>query len=73
MPSLPEQLQAGVYDLMVAKPHMPPDARYTPTQYYDYVRGYQWALRTTLLVMQATVERHKMRARTRRLEKRREQ
>lgn len=55
---------------MVAKPHIPPGAGFTPAQYVDYVRGYQWALRTTLLVMQATIERHKMRERTRRLEKR---
>lgn len=63
-------MQAGIYDLMVARPHVPDNVRFTPTSYADYVHGYQWALRTALLMMQATEERHKMHARTRRLERR---
>lgn len=62
--------QAAVYDLLTCRPHEPPGARYTAEEFVVYRTGYGFALTMALKVMAAAGERHKMRARTRRLEKR---
>ena len=62
--------RSAVYDLMVAKPHEPADARFTAEQFTLYRTGYSYALLMALKAMQAAAERHKARVRTRRLETR---
>jgi hypothetical protein len=61
--------QAAVYDLLTCLPHEPPDTRFTHVEFTLYRKGYEFALVMALKVMQAATERHKMRVRTRRLER----
>jgi hypothetical protein len=60
----------AVYDLCTARPHEPPDVRFTPDQFAVYNAGYQMALTMALSVIQAAEERFKMHTRTRKLETR---
>lgn len=64
-------LQAAVYDLSVAKPHEPADARFTPEEFAVYREGYQMALIKALQTMQHAEHRFAMRRRTVRLDNKR--
>lgn len=63
-------LQAAVYDLCVAAPHEPADAKFTAEQFRIYRAGYAMALTIALRVMGHAEERYKLVTRTRRLEAR---
>jgi hypothetical protein len=62
---------AAVYDLSVAKPHEPPDARFTPEQFAIYREGYQMALVKSLQAIDYAGQRWKLRLRTTRLDAKR--
>lgn len=64
-------LQEAVYDLLVAKPHEPENARFTAEEFVVYRQGYDLALVMALRVMQAAERRFALYKRTRRLEARR--
>ena len=66
--SLPDLLQAAVYDLCVAQPHVAADARYTRAEWAIYVEGYTMALQMALRVLEAGERRWSLYLRTRRLE-----
>lgn len=57
-----------MYDLLVATPHVPDDAVFTAAEFALYRQGYHWALVMALRTLKAAEERHKLFARTRRLE-----
>jgi hypothetical protein len=60
-------LQAAVYDLMVAPPHEPADARFTAAEFALYRQGYDYALVMALKVLKHAVARFELRERTKRL------
>lgn len=60
-------LQGAVYDLTVAMPHEPPDARFTNAEFDLYRQGYDYALVMAMKTMQHAVVRFEMRMRTKRL------
>jgi hypothetical protein len=60
-----------VYDLMLAPPHEPPDARYTAEEFARYREGYDYALVIALRTLKAAEARFRMFERTKRLEARR--
>lgn len=60
-----------MYDLSVAKPHEPPDARFTPEEFAVYREGYQMALVKALQAIDYAGQRWKLRLRTTRLEEKR--
>jgi hypothetical protein len=64
-------MESAVYDLMVAKPHEPPDARFTSEQFALYRQGYETALLVALRALQAAERRFGLVERTKRLEAKR--
>lgn len=64
-------MQESVYDLMVAKPHEPDEARFTAAEFALYREGYEKALEISLRVLRAAEQRFELVERTRRLEARR--
>lgn len=62
---------AAVYDLAVAKPHEPDDARFTPEEFAVYREGYRMALVKALQAMEFAEHRFAIRLRTTRLEAKR--
>ena len=57
-----------MYDLLVAPPHVDPDARYSAAEWAIYVAGYTTALMFAVKVLEAGVQRWSLYLRTRRLE-----
>lgn len=61
-------LHDAVYDLIVAAPHVPPQERFTPAEFFLYRSGYDMALVMALRVMRAAEERFQLIGRTKRLD-----
>lgn len=61
-------LQESIYDLLVASPHEPDDARFTAAEFRVYRAGYSHALTIALRTMEAAERRYKVYILTRRLE-----
>jgi len=64
-------LQQAVYDLTVARPHEPADARFTAAEFALYRQGYDYALLIAMKTMNHAVARFELRERTKRLSARR--
>lgn len=64
-------LQGALYDLMVAPPHEPADARFTAADFALYREGYDHALLVALKAIQSAAQRYELIERTKRLEARR--
>jgi hypothetical protein len=60
-------LQQAVYDLTVAPPHEPADARFTAAEFALYREGYEHALLMAMKTMKHAVARFELRERTKRL------
>lgn len=60
-------LQEAVYDLLVARPHEPDDARFTAAEFALYRAGYELALKMALRTMDGARARYKLYILTRRL------
>lgn len=60
--------QEAVYELLVAKPHEPADARLSAAEFVHYRDGYSWALVMALRVMEAATRRYELVARTKRID-----
>ncbi len=58
----------AVYDLLVARPHEPPESRIEPADWDAYRTGYEWALIMALRTMDHAERRYKMYLATRRLD-----
>lgn len=63
-------LQEAVYDLLVARPHEPEDARFTAAEFAIHRAGYELALKMALRTMEGATTRYKLYVLTRRLETR---
>lgn len=64
-------MQATVYDLMTARPHVPDGARFTEESWRLYEAGYQHALVVVLKALKVTEARFDLRMRTKRLDAKR--
>lgn len=62
---------SAVYDLSVARPHEPPDTRFTPEEFAVYREGYQMALVKAVQAIEFAGQRWKLRLRTTRLDAKR--
>lgn len=63
-------LQAVVYDLMVAAPHEPKNARFTHDEFLLYKQGYDEALKIVARALEAAYHRYELIEKTRRLDRR---
>jgi hypothetical protein len=61
---------SAVNDLMAARPHEPPDARFTPEEFALYREGYAEALRIVAVTLEAAVRRFDLVEKTKRLSER---
>lgn len=64
-------MQATVYDLMTARPHVPDGARFTEEAWRSYEQGYSHALVMVLKALKATETRFDLVQRTKRLDAKR--
>lgn len=60
-------LQTVVYDLMVAPPHEPDNARFTHEEFMLYKQGYEMALKVVARTLDAAYKRYELIERTKRL------
>ena len=58
---------SAVNDLMAARPHEPPESRFTPEEFRLYREGYAEALRVVAVTLEASVRRFDLVERTKRL------
>lgn len=63
-------MQSAIYDLTVAMPHEPDDARFSAAEFAIYRGGYEKALEISLRVTRAAAQRFELIERTRRIDER---